>query len=89
MADITTLRRRRGIQGGQITKLKTKVNQWVFNGGLRAIDLLSIEQAKARLHMLDVEFKRYHVEVIDALDNDEEVERKQMSWRNTKTKWLI
>ena len=43
-------------------------------GGLSAIDLLSIEQTKARLHTLDADFKRYHVDVINALDNDDEIE---------------
>ena len=66
------LRWRRGIPGGQITKLKTKVDEWVSKGGLSAIDLLSIEQAKARLHMLDAEFTWYHVDVIDTLDDDDE-----------------
>ena len=75
MADATTLRRRRGIPSGQITKIRTKVDEWVSKGGLTVIDLLSIEETKARLHMLDAEFKRYHVEVIDALDDDEEIEK--------------
>ena len=44
-------------------------------GGLSAIDLLSIEQAKARLYTLDAEFKQYHMDIIDALDNDDEIER--------------
>ena len=43
--------------------------------GLSAIDLLSIEQAKAWLHTLDAEFKRYHMDVIDALKDDDEIER--------------
>ena len=44
-------------------------------GGLSAIDLLSIEQAKVRLHMLDAKFKQYHIDVIDTLDDDEKIER--------------
>ena len=44
-------------------------------GRLSARDLLLIEQAKARLHMLDAEFKWYHVEVIDVLDDNNEIER--------------
>ena len=49
MADVTTLRRQRDKYGGQITKLKTKLDEWVSKGGLGAVDLLSIKQAKARL----------------------------------------
>ena len=77
MTDDTTLRRQRGVPGGQITKLKTKVDKWVSKGGLSAIDLLLIEQAKARLHTctLDADFKRYRIDVIDALDEDDEIER--------------
>ena len=74
MADVTTLRWRMGVPGGQITKLKTKVDEWVSEGGLSAIDLLSIEQTKARLHTLDADFKRYHIDVNDALDDDNEIE---------------
>ena len=35
------------------------------------VNLLSIEEAKARLHTLDAEFKRYYVDVIHALDDDD------------------
>ena len=69
MADVTTLRQRRGVSSGQITKLKSKVDKWVSKGGLSAIDLLSIEQAKARLHTLDAEFKQCHMDVIDTLED--------------------
>ena len=65
----------KGVPSGQITKLKTKVDEWVSKGGLSAINLLSSEQAKARLHTLDAQFKWYHIDVIDALDDDEEIER--------------
>ena len=69
MADLATQRQRRGIPCGHITKLKTKVDEWVYKGGLSAIDLLSVEQAKARLHTLDADIKRYHMDVIDALED--------------------
>ena len=69
-----------GVPGGQIAKLNTKVNGWVSKGGLTAVDLLSLEQAMAHLHILDTEFKRYHMDVMDSLDDDTE-----MSWRSTKT----
>ena len=39
--------------------------------------MLSVEQAKACLHSLDAEFKWYHMDVVDSLVDDGEVERKQ------------
>ena len=43
--------------------------------GLTGVDLLSVKQAKARLHTLDTEFKWYLMDVIDSLDDDTEIER--------------
>ena len=75
MADLSTLRRQRGVPSGQTPKLKNKVDRWVSKGGLTAIDLLLVEQAKTRLRTLDTKFKRYHMDVIDSLDDDTETER--------------
>ena len=78
MANLVTLRRQRGVPNGQIMKLKTKVDKWVHKGGLSAIDMLSVEQAKAWLHTLDDEFKPYHMDVIDALaDVTDEIESEE------------
>ena len=77
-ANLETLRRRRGIPSGQITKLKTKVDEWVSKGGLSDVDLLLVEQAKAGLHTLNAKFKRYHMDVIDALEDvTDEIEREE------------
>ena len=38
-------------------------------GELSNINLLSVEQANAWLHTLDAEFKQYHMDVIDALED--------------------
>ena len=42
-------------------------------GPLPTVDLLSVEQAKARLHALDIEFKQYHMDVCDLLDDESEI----------------
>ena len=57
--------------------MKSKVDGWVSKGGLTAVDLFSVEQAKACLHTLDAEFKRYHINVIESLDDDIEIEREE------------
>ena len=44
-------------------------------GGLTAVDVLSVEQANTRLHTLDTEFKRYHMDVVDSLVDVGEVKR--------------
>ena len=69
MVDLATLRQWRGVPSGQRTKLKTKIDKWVHERGLSAIDLLLVEQAKARLHTLDAQFKWYHMDVIDTLES--------------------
>ena len=53
------------------------VKGWIAKVGLSAINLLSVEQAKARLHILDTEFKRYHMDIIHSLDDESEIERKE------------
>ena len=75
--DLSARRKRRGVPSGSLAKLRTKVDGWTTKGPLSAIELLSVEQAKARLHTLDTEFKRYHMEVIDALEEEDELEREQ------------
>ena len=69
MANLATLRRQRGVPSGRITKLKAKVDEWVSRRGLSTLDLLSVEQAKIRLHTLDAKLKRYHMDVTDALED--------------------
>ena len=73
MADLPAKRRQRGVPSSPLAKLKTKVKGWIAKRGLTAVDLLSVEQVKARLHTLDTEFKRYHMDVIDSLDNKSEI----------------
>ena len=76
MSDLATKGRRRGVPSAQIARLKTKVDGQVGKGGLAAIDILSVEQAKARPHTLDIEFKRYHMDVIDSLVDKTEIDKK-------------
>ena len=47
--------------------MKTKVEGWIAKGGLSAIDLLSVKQAKVR----------YHMDIIDSLDDECEIEREE------------
>ena len=75
MADFVAKRQRRGVSSASQRKLKAKIDGWITKGGLTPVDLLSVEQAKARLHMLDTEFKQYHMDVIDSLDNEGEIDR--------------
>ena len=42
-------------------------------GPLTTVDLFSVEQAKARLHALDIKFKWYHMDVSDLLDDESEI----------------
>ena len=51
-------------------------------GPLTTVDLLSVEQAKARLHALDNKFKWHHMDVSDLLDD----ESANQLTRNTSTK---
>ena len=53
------------------------VNGWIAKGGPTAVDVLSVKQAKACLHTLDTEIKWYHIDGIDSLVDDGEVEREQ------------
>ena len=46
-------------------------------GRLSAIHLLSVEKAKAELHTLDTEFTRYHMDIIELLDDECEAEREE------------
>ena len=48
--------------------------------GLTAVNVLSVEQAKVHLHVhtLDTEFKHYHMNVVDLLVDEGEVEREQV-----------
>ena len=58
--------------------MQTKVNGWFSKEGLNAVDVLSIEQAKACLPVLDTEFKRYHSDVIESLDDESEMDREEV-----------
>ena len=64
VADVSVKRRGRGVPSALITELKTKVDRWVAKGALTAVDLLSVEQTKTRVHTLDTEFERYHIDAI-------------------------
>ena len=46
-------------------------------GGHTAIDLFSVKQVKACLHTLDTEFKWYHMDVIDLMDDDTEIDKER------------
>ena len=43
--------------------------------GLTAVDISSVEHAKAGLCTMDTKIKRCHMHVIDLLDGDTEIER--------------
>ena len=75
MADVSAKGKQRGVPSVQTAKLKTEVDRWVTKGALTAVDLLSVEQVKVRLHTLDIKFKRYHMDVIDSLEDESEMEK--------------
>ena len=75
MSNFMAKRQLSGVPSASIAKLKTKVNEWVAKRGLIAVDLLSVEQLKARLHTLDTKFKRYLMDVNDSMDNESEIDR--------------
>ena len=77
MENLSAKGRRRVVPSSSTAKLKTKVEGWIAKGGLSAVDLLSVEQAKPWLHTLDTKFKQYHMDVSDSLDNEGEIEREE------------
>ena len=77
MADLLAERQQRGVSSASIVKLKTKVNEWIAKGGLTAVDVLSVEQAKAHLHTFDTKFKWHHINVIVLLDKESEMDREE------------
>ena len=75
-ADSATLKRRRGIARGSLTRLKTRV------GELEARDDLSrsLEEARRllqRLDAIDSDFKSNHLALIDAIEDEGELDKEQ------------
>ena len=75
-AELTKLRRRRGVPKGSITRIETRLDaleEQVDHPNLRD----AAKQMLAKLKEQDVEFRRSHMALIDMIDNDEELSDEQ------------
>ena len=75
--DITARRRRRGVAKASITKLIDRVLELEHKPKLTNTDRLTAQRLQQRLTDLDGDFKRYHLSIVDVLENDEEQTREQ------------
>ena len=70
MADLTTLKRRRGVAKASLTRLATRLTQ--LEGAVEESTTIShAELLRKKLETLDAEFKTHHLAVIDAIEDDE------------------
>ena len=76
MTDLATLKRRRDVIKSSITKLTTKTGELEEADFTQAIANHAGQLLK-KLDALDTEFKTHHMSVIDAIENEEELEGEQ------------
>ena len=67
-----------GEEAFQVHPLEDEGEVWMNEEKLTATDLLAIQQAKRKLETLDAEFRGRYVAAVDELENDEELEHKQV-----------
>ena len=60
-----------------ITKLVDIIHELEYKGTLCHSDQLMVQRLQQRLVTVDVEFKRYHISVIDLVEEEKELEKEQ------------
>lgn len=70
MADISTVKKRRGVVRASMTRLATKLRD--LKGMTDQPSTPDLVQAMTqKLNTLDAEFRKYHFELIDLIDDEE------------------
>ncbi len=81
LRELTKLRRRRGVTRASITRLETRLNE--LEGLIQQpSNVEHARQLAAKLETLDAEFKLYHFQIVDLLDDEEQLEREQEALDN-------
>ena len=75
--DVSTLRKRRGVLRGSITRIDTRIQELEDNGA-QPDTFDRAQQLITKLEALDRDFKKLHMQVVDHLDQEEELEKEQL-----------
>ena len=75
--DIVARRHPRGVVKASITKLGDLIVTFEYKVELSHSDRLAVQRLQQRLTNMDSDFKRYHLAVVDLLDEDKNLDDKQ------------
>ena len=75
--DVTARPRRRGVVKASIAKLVERMLELERKFELMHSDRLAAQRLQQKLTGLDGEFKRYHLSIVDLIDNNEDLESEQ------------
>ena len=75
--DVSVLCKRRGVLHGSVTRIDTRIQELEDNGA-QPDTFARAQQLITKLETLDRDFKKLHMQVVDHLDQEEELEKKQL-----------
>ena len=74
--ELTKLKRRRGVSKASITRIYNRIDE-LEGLGTRPYTIDTAKQLASKLEALDSEFKSYHFQIVDLLEEDEALEKRE------------